>query len=152
MASRRQFFQMMLGSFSFLLPRYFRSPSSAAATSIFNPAAVAPEKYWEFVREQFPQPKDEVFFNNGTLGAMPTPVVEKVVDSLQELTRTIARWDYRPNHPRWFTGYAPENEIREKMARIVHCDVEELALTQNATMGMNEIAMGLDLQPGDEVI
>ncbi|MDQ7065959.1 MAG: aminotransferase class V-fold PLP-dependent enzyme [candidate division KSB1 bacterium] len=152
MASRRQFFQMMLGSFSFLLPRYFRSPSSAAATSIFNPAAVAPEKYWEFVREQFPQPKDEVFFNNGTLGAMPTPVVEKVVDSLQELNRTIARWDYRPNHPRWFTGYAPENEIREKMARIVHCDVEELALTQNATMGMNEIAMGLDLQPGDEVI
>ena len=152
MPSRRRFFQMLLGSAGLFFARRLRAVPFIAGHSSSPPASPTPESFWEFVRAQFPQPRDEIFFNNGTLGAMPTPVVERVVDSLQELNRTIARWDYRPNHPNWFTGYYPENEIREKMARIIHCDVEEIALTQNATMGMNEIAMGLDLQPGDEII
>ncbi|MHC4643084.1 MAG: aminotransferase class V-fold PLP-dependent enzyme, partial [Planctomycetota bacterium] len=48
--------------------------------------------------------------------------------------------------------YFPEIETREQIASIINCSTEELSLTQNSHMAMNKISMGLDLQPGDEIV
>ncbi len=108
--------------------------------------------YWTRLRRQFALRDDEVFFNTATLGSPPRIVLETVANSMHELSATIAEWDYKPDRPNWFTGYYPEDRIREKVARLVGADPHEIALIQNATMGMNFVAMGLDLEPGDEVI
>jgi selenocysteine lyase/cysteine desulfurase len=42
--------------------------------------------------------------------------------------------------------------VRGKLARLINADMDEVALTQNATFGMNFIANGLSLGVGDEVI
>lgn len=108
--------------------------------------------FWERLRAQFYFPPDEAFFNTGTLGATPRPVLERVIEDMRTLQATITRWDYTPHTPNWFSGYSPEVPVREKLARMVNAEALDLAVTQNATFGMNFVASGLDLKHGDEVI
>jgi selenocysteine lyase/cysteine desulfurase len=110
------------------------------------------ESFWLELRKEFLIPQDEVYCNSATLGAMPRRVLEVVVRNMTEIEATLAHWDYRPQNPDWFAGYRPFDEVRGPLAALVGCSTEELALTQNATFGMNFIAHGIDLRPGDEVL
>ncbi len=116
------------------------------------PQPDADEAFWSALRKEFLLPTDEVFCNTATLGSAPRRVVDTMTRSLATLQTTLAQWDYRPEKATWFTGYEPFEDVRAPLARLVGCAVEELALTQNATFGMNFVANGLDLQPGDEVL
>ncbi|MDI6845690.1 MAG: aminotransferase class V-fold PLP-dependent enzyme [Candidatus Saccharicenans sp.] len=112
---------------------------------------VDPEKgFWTKVREEFLLDPEKSFFNSGTLGTMPRRVFERVVNHLRQTAEKIAEWDYYGAD--WISGYQPFDEIREKIARLFNCDTKEVALTENATAGINYIACGLDLKPGDEVL
>jgi selenocysteine lyase/cysteine desulfurase len=115
------------------------------------PAADDP-RFWAKLRRHFLLPPDQAFMNTATLGSPPRAVVEAVASSMRELAATIARWDYQPDKPNWFAGYSKETPIRAKVARLVNASAEEIALLQNATMGMNFVALGLDLERGDEIL
>jgi len=108
--------------------------------------------FWEHVREQFYITPGEAFFNTGTLGATPRPVLERVIEDMRTLQETITRWDYTARTPNWISGYSPELPLREKLGKLVNADVLEIAVTQNATFGMNFAAHGLSLKAGDEII
>jgi len=108
------------------------------------------EKFWRQVRQEFMLDPQMTFFNTGTLGAMPRRVFDRVVDHLRLCAEKIAEWDYYGAD--WIAGYQPWTEIRGKVARLINSEVTEVALTENATAGMNYISNGLDLQPGDEVL
>jgi len=108
--------------------------------------------FWRWLRAQFDIPKGETYFNTGTLGAMPRPVLEAVADHMREIEKTIAHYDYRPEHPEYFAGYRKQDELRAKVASVINATAPEVALVQNATMGSNFIGNGLELQPGDEVL
>ncbi len=126
------------------------------APGSFAPGSFGPdddsEKFWAAVREQFVIPAGETFFNTCTLGAMPRLVLDAVTEHMRRGQATLAHWDYRPENPEWFSGYRPEPELRRKLAAVINATAEEVALTQNATLGMNFVAHGLDLRPGDEVL
>jgi isopenicillin-N epimerase len=109
-------------------------------------------RFWERLRDQFYIRPGEAFFNTGTLGATPRPVLERVIDDMRTLQETITRWDYTPRTPNWISGYSPELPLREKLGRLVNADPMEIAVTQNATFGMNFLARGIDLRSGEEVI
>jgi selenocysteine lyase/cysteine desulfurase len=109
-------------------------------------------QYWRWIRQQFLIPSDEAFFNTGTLGACPRQVLDAVTQDMRYVEETLTHWDYRPENPDWFSGYRPYVELRDKLAQVIHAKGQEIALTQNATMGMNFLAHGLSLQPGDEVL
>ena len=150
--------------------RHFLGSAVAAALLGRNKSAAAPtpaspfggslppavfqddESYWRALRREFLMPADEAFFNTGTLGSSPRVVLDAVVNHMTQVDATIAHWDYKPDHPDYFTGYRPELELREKLARLINATAAEIALTQNATVGMNYVANGIRLQPGDEVI
>lgn len=110
------------------------------------------EEFWIELRKEFLIPADEVFFNTGTLGSSPRVVLDTVVEHMTHIERDIAHWDYKAGHEQFFTGYFPETELRAKLAALLGADTDEIALTQNATFGMNFLANGLDLGPGDEVL
>ncbi|HSJ10358.1 MAG TPA: aminotransferase class V-fold PLP-dependent enzyme, partial [Longimicrobiales bacterium] len=110
-------------------------------------------EFWEDLRRsQFLIPADEAFFNTGTLGSSPRVVLDAVVAHMTHVDRDIAHWDYKAGHENYFTGYAPEEWVRAKLARLINADTDEVAITQNATFGMNFIANGLSLGVGDEVL
>jgi selenocysteine lyase/cysteine desulfurase len=108
--------------------------------------------YWPWIRQQFSIPPDEAYFNTGTLGACPRTVQDAVFDSMRDMEKAIAQYDYRPEHPEYIAGYRPQVELRKKAGGILNATAGEIALLQNATMGINFIANGLELKPGDEVL
>jgi len=126
---------------------------AAQAPRAVSAAAVDDEEaFWAELRSEFLIPDDEVFCNTATLGAMPRRVLDTVTRSMTELERTLAQWDYKPENPEWFSGYRPYEDVRAPLARLIGCDVDELALTQNATVAMNLVANGLELERGDEIL
>jgi selenocysteine lyase/cysteine desulfurase len=110
------------------------------------------ESYWTRLRWQFFIPPDQAYFNTGTLGASPKAVVDSVLRHLVYVEESLAEWDYRPDKPERLAGYRPEEVLRGKIADFIGCDTDEVGLTLNATMGMNLLANGIDLEPGDEVL
>lgn len=153
MTTRRRFLAGMLAAIS--VPgwtlRGLRTSMPGVGPASAWPAETDPQ-YWLKLRGQFLLPRDSAFFNSGTLGAMPRPVLQATVDHLTHVARDLAQWDYKPDHEQYFSGYFAFTELRSKVGALIGADAEEIALTQNATMGMNFIANGLELQPGDEVI
>ena len=101
-----------------------------------------PLEFWHDLRKEFLIPPDEAFFNTGTLGSSPRIVRDAVIDHMNHVDRDIAHWDYKPDHEQYFTGYAQELWVREKLARLINAEPADVALTQNATFGMNFIANG----------
>jgi len=109
-------------------------------------------EFWDQIRDQFYMPRGEAFFNTGTIGSVPRPVLEKVIEDMRTLEATVARWDYSDNTPNWISGYSPELPLRDKLGKLVNAEGKDIALTQNATFGSSFAANGLSLKPGDEVI
>ncbi len=114
--------------------------------------ALRDEAYWRELRTQFTIPTTDAFFNTATLGSSPRAVQEAVLTSLQHIDRDIADWDYKGDSENFFTGYYPEMAYRDQLGTVLNCAGRDVALTQNATFGMNFVANGLDLRPGDEVV
>jgi selenocysteine lyase/cysteine desulfurase len=151
MLNRRSFFAAALGAPSLFAERAGADVPRAAATIPAFPDDADPA-FWERVRDQFYITPGEVYSNTAALGAVPRPVLERVIEHMRTLQLTITRWDLSPRTPMWISGYSPELPLREKMGRLVNADPLDIAITQNATFGMNFLAQGLDLKAGDEVV
>ncbi len=119
-----------------------------------NPGAALPRPddpaYWNKVRDQFMLSRDKVFFNNGTIGAMPKVVFERTVEHLRKMATDVAGWDYRGEN--WISGYGDAPAIRGKAAKLLNADPHEIALTENVTCANSYIADGLDLETGCEIV
>lgn len=96
------------------------------------------EQFWRIVREQFPLTRDRIYFNNGTMGPSPYPVVESVRKALENI-------DVSGEYGGWEVA-------RPRLAKFVNVDESEISLTHNVTEGINVVAGGLPLKRGDEVI
>lgn len=155
MLNRRNFLGAMLAP-SFLGSRSGGQPESSALPGPPFHSAAWPEEsdpaYWDRIRDHFYFPRGEAFFNTGTIGAVPRPVLERMIEDMRTLQATVTRWDYTERTPNWISGYSPEVPLREKLGRLVNASGKDIAITQNATFGMNFVAHGLDLKSGDEVI
>jgi len=133
------------------LPRAGFGQIAAAAPVVPGLPDPGDPRYWDRVRDQFMLARDKVFFNNGTIGAMPKIVVDRMVDHLHKMAIDVADWDYVPGQE-WISGYGPLTEIRAKAARLLNCDVKEVGLTENVTSSVSYVAAGLDLEPGAEIL
>ena len=122
------------------------------AENTLMPKAEDPQ-YWKKIRDQFMLSKDSVFFNPGTVGAMPRVVVDKMTEHLRYIGEHVADWAYKDdNKEEFISGYNNLMGIRTKVAALIHADAAEIAMTDNVTNGMSYIANGLTLQPGDEIL
>ena len=100
----------------------------------------ADEEYWRLVRSQFLISPRGIYFNTGTIGASPRPVLDAVV---QHMTAFETVFDARG-----VDGAA----LRRSVAALVGAPPPTLVFTRNTTEAMNYVANGLDLSPGDEIL
>lgn len=119
----------------------FKAPVGASDPELFAAA-----------RREFLFPTDIAYCNTGTLGAMPREVLEAQTGELTRLEAELPDWPYYTQIGAPLTGYQPREEIRADVARFIGADMEEIALTQNATMSMNFLANGMTYTPGDEIL
>ena len=103
-------------------------------------------------REHFLIPAGVAYCNTGTLGASPREVIDALTEGIRRIEVNLPAWPYEQADGEPLTGYQKLLEVREAVARFVNASAAEVALTQNATMGMNFLANGLDLAAGDEVV
>ncbi len=102
--------------------------------------------FWRSVASQFNLDPEQHFFNPGTLGSCPRPVRQRVTETLDKL-------DARPTYQYWAKCMPRYFEVRAKAARLLGVETPQaITLTHSTTEGINIIARGLDLQPGDEVV
>ena len=104
------------------------------------------------VRRRFLFPTDVTYCNTGTLGACPVDVMDVYTQGLRTLEEELPDWPYFQSDGEPLTGYQRLEAVRGRIGRFANAAVDEIALTQNATMGMSFIANGLDLRSGDEVL
>jgi isopenicillin-N epimerase len=103
-------------------------------------------------REHFLIPAGVAYCNTGTLGASPREVVDALTSGIRRLETDLASWPYEQPDGEPLTGYQKLLELRKAVGGFVNASSAEIALTQNATMGMIFLANGLDLAVGDEVV
>ncbi len=129
MTSRREFIKKSTVSFV---------GASVISKNLIADASNNQENFWDDIRNQFPLRDHRVYFNNGTIGPSPTPVLEAVKSKMDELN---AIGEYRG-----------QEDSREPVANFIGALPEEISLTHNTTEGINIVASGLPLKKGDEVI
>lgn len=124
-----------------------------AESGSFQPGLLADDSaVFAAAREQFLIPEGVAYCNTGTLGASPRQVVEALTEGIRRLEVDLAAWPYEQPDGEPLTGYQKLPEVRAALGRFIHAPGADIALTQNATMGINFLANGLDLAPGDEVL
>jgi selenocysteine lyase/cysteine desulfurase len=123
-----------------------------AGAALPQASADSDDAVFAAARRQFLFPEDVTYCNTGTLGASPRPVVEALAEGTRRLERELPDWPYFQADGEPLTGYQPLVDLRKTVGAFFGADAEEVALTQNATVGMGMLANGLDLEPGDEVL
>lgn len=100
------------------------------------------ERFWAFLRDQFPLTRDRAYFNTGGLGASPFAVIDAVKSKIDELEHVSE------------TGHTEElwKSVKGSAATLLGCDATELAFMRNTTEGINIVANGLPFKEGDEII
>lgn len=100
--------------------------------------------YWDALRKHYLFEDDVIMMNNGTIGPMPKPVFNTLV-------RTFRRQCTNPFDMYNFIS-DKKDEVRAKLALFINASVDETVINRNTTEGMNFVANGLDMEPGDEVL
>jgi isopenicillin-N epimerase len=97
------------------------------------------EAWWRDLRKQF-YLADGLFFNTGTFGASPRPVVEATVRHLEAFETVF--------HQQGIDGA----KLFRALGALVGAPPELLALTRNTTESMNVVARGIDIGPADTIV
>jgi selenocysteine lyase/cysteine desulfurase len=110
------------------------------------PAAVAgDEDFWAEVGRAFTVDRSLVNLNNG--GVSPAPGF--VQDAMK---RHLDYSNEAPAYTMWRVLEPQKEAVRARLARAFHCDTEEVAITRNASEGLQICQLGMDLSRGDEVL
>jgi selenocysteine lyase/cysteine desulfurase len=103
------------------------------------------EDYWGEVQRAFDCDRTMTNLNNG--GCSPTPS-----HVLEQMIRDLKFSNELPVIHMWQTLEPRIESVRRELARSFGCDVEEMAITRNASEALETLIFGLDLKRGDEVI
>ncbi|RMF52499.1 MAG: aminotransferase, partial [Bacteroidetes bacterium] len=152
MYTRRQFFgalgrpaaaTMMAATFQpVALPRLLDALAGHAGT----PEEIArDEDFWAEVQQAFTVDRSLVNLNNG--GVSPSPAIVQ-----EAMKRHLDYSNEAPVYTMWRVLEPQREGVRQRLARQFGCDAEEIALTRNASEGLQICQLGFDLKPGDEVL
>jgi len=103
------------------------------------------ETFWCVVQQAYDLDRSILNLNNA--GVAPAP---RIV--LESMYRYIEFANHAPSRNLW-TILDPQVEtVRKRLADTFGCDTEEIAITRNASESMEICLLGLDLEPGDQIL
>jgi isopenicillin-N epimerase len=116
------------------------------ATDDRSPEEIAQdEQFWSEIQRAFTVDRSIINLNNG--GVSPSPRV--VQDAMQ---RYLSYSNEAPAYTMWQILEPQIESVRRQLAASFGCDAEEIAITRNASEALEICQLGMDLQPGDEVL
>ena len=143
MSSRRAFIGALAGAtiLPSMRPDAFRRVLPLARTH----GGPDDEDYWGEIQRAFDCDRTMVNLNNGGCSPTPTHVLEQMIRDLRFVNELPVEHNWRILEPRM-------ESTRRELAKEFGCDPEEMAITRNASEGLEIMILGLDLQRGDEVL
>ncbi|KAF9357754.1 hypothetical protein BGX26_003150 [Mortierella sp. AD094] len=114
-----------------------------SATELPTPANPGPFGHKQ--RKNFLFPENFTQFNHGSFGTFPKVVQDDMIAWHKRAEQNPDLWMRRDLKPALA-------ETRGKLAELIHCDKDELALVQNTTVGINTVFRSLKFQPGDRIL
>jgi len=132
-----------------LSPRGLREAAAQAASmeaaGATPEAAAQDEAFWGAIARAFTVDRSLVNLNNG--GVSPSPAF------VQEAMKRHLDYSHQaPPYTMWRVLEPQREGVRQRMARAFGADPEEIALTRNASEGLQICQFGIDLKSGDEVL
>lgn len=101
------------------------------------------------LRKDFPTIQPEAIYLDSVASSLtPLPVIEAMTDYYMRFRANVHRGSYD------LSMQASERfeHAVENIAHFIGAQPEEIAITSNATHAINEVALSLDFNPGDEVV
>lgn len=153
MISRKEFIRkttLALASFS-LLPKVKSMPSKKIQNEFAQlketdaTKLAADDVLWSKLRSYFSVSPDMVNLNHGGVSPQPLKVQQAHI-------RKYKYSNLGPTHFMWEKLDREREPLRKRLAAMLVCDAEELAINRNTTEGLNSIIFGLPLEKGDEVV
>ena len=103
------------------------------------------EDFWRPIQQAFTVDRTYINLNNG--GVCPSPrIVQEAMKRALDMANTA------PSHQLWRVQEPRKEQVRRQLARMFGCSPEEIAVTRNASEALETCILGLDLEPGDEVV
>jgi len=101
---------------------------------------------WEEVAELFfKDENNRLNFNTGSAGMMPIPIYNEYIKAVKQLA------SYAPYEVKQLADSAIKDSL-SRIAKLLDCSDQNLALVRNTTEGINHILHGYPFQQHDEVI
>jgi selenocysteine lyase/cysteine desulfurase len=128
-----------------LVPQALASSAVPAGHGADADAAARDETFWFEAQQAFTVDRSLINLNNG--GVSPSPsIVQRAMQRHLDYSNTA------PTHAMWRVLEPQREGVRQRLALAFGCDAEEIALTRNASEGLQTCQFGFDLEPGDEVL
>ncbi|HDL18065.1 MAG TPA: aminotransferase class V-fold PLP-dependent enzyme [Bacteroidetes bacterium] len=103
------------------------------------------EAFWFEAQQAFTVDRSIINLNNG--GVSPsTAIVQEAMKKHQDFSNEA------PTYTMWQILEPQREGVRQRLARVFGCDSEEIALTRNASEGLQICQLGIDLKKGDELL
>ena len=103
------------------------------------------ESFWFEVQQAFTVDRSLINLNNG--GVSPSPaVVQDAMKKHEDFSNKA------PTYTMWGIQEPQKEGVRKRLARMFGCDPEEIAITRNASEGLQICQLGIDLKKGDELL
>ena len=141
---RRTFVHSLAATAPVFSPKAFRYLAQAEAAATHR-GAPDDERYWAEIQRAFDADRTMVNLNNGGVSPTPTHVLDQMIRDLRFSNELPVEHMWRVLEPRI-------ESVRRDLARDFGCDLEEMAITRNASEALETLILGLDLRRGDEVI
>jgi isopenicillin-N epimerase len=120
----------------------------AASKSTVNRSAeelASDEDFWREIQNSFTLDRTIINLNNG--GVCPSPrIVHEAMKHYLDISNEA------PSYSMWRLLEPQIESVRRGLANAFGCDVEEMAITRNASEALEICQFGLDLKAGDEVL
>ena len=127
-------------------PTLMAKALSGIRSTTGNPKDIArDESFWREIQQGYTADRGLINLNNGGVSPSPT-VVQEALKRYLDFSNTS------PAYSMWRILEPQKETIRKRMARFFNCDTEEIALTRNASEGLQICQNGFDLEAGDEVL
>jgi isopenicillin-N epimerase len=105
----------------------------------------ADENFWFEAQQAFTVDRSLINLNNG--GVCPSPaIVQEAMKKHQDFSNKA------PTYTMWQVLEPQKEAVRQRLARTFGCDAEEIAITRNASEGLQICQLGIDLKSGDELL
>lgn len=117
-----------------------------AAVSHLDPAEVASdEEFWLKVRGDYDLKPDYINLENGYYCFMPRQTMDHLVEHMRNV-------NYEGSYYMRTVQWENKNAVASKVAEIVGCTAEEVAITRNTTESLDLIIGGMNWSAGDEAV